>query len=406
MPPCFWRCCLTAIALLGWPSPVVLGYQPAEALADLAFLERKLTRSYRGTLQPVDWHQHFAPLRSRYLASDAELDTEDFYWQLVELLAPVVDGHFLLGQDAYSASAIADKYQPYHVKPLCQTQLPANSVHQIPAPHSERVIAFVRAKEALRLGGLSGGDEACLVKIPQQARQKPVPRQNTTHRLLPQWEYVRLGKLSTDSRDYEQLVNNAPLRKANLVIDLRDVDGGSVIHAERFLLALGLTFPCPYAVFKVAGKTGFDAFAMGLFLPVAGQNTPEPLTAGNWAQHLLPTQHPAAGIPPFTNQIVVLVNQYCASACEGIVAMLKSYKRTTLVGRQTRGASATVGARLFALPHSKIAVGFGSRLVPFFSRSGDFQENRGYVPDVWASDVSIWAKPQIAGFLRQLANPN
>ncbi|AKT39170.1 uncharacterized protein CMC5_033170 [Chondromyces crocatus] len=87
----------------------------------------------------------------------------------------------------------------------------------------------------------------------------------------------------------------------------------------------------------------------------------------------------AAG--PLRARAVLLVDDGCASACEMLVSMARQLPSVIIAGQPTRGGMAVGEVALFQLPRSGIQVSLGTRA--FKDALGDFEEMRGFLPDVW-----------------------
>ena len=84
---------------------------------------------------------------------------------------------------------------------------------------------------------------------------------------------------------------------------------------------------------------------------------------------------------PLSGRAVFLVDAGCASACEMMLAMARQIPGVIVVGQSTRGGMAVGELALFQLRRSGVAISFGTRA--FSDPLGDFQEERGFLPDLW-----------------------
>jgi C-terminal processing protease CtpA/Prc len=84
------------------------------------------------------------------------------------------------------------------------------------------------------------------------------------------------------------------------------------------------------------------------------------------------------------SRAVFLVDAGCASACEMMIAMVRQIPGALVVGTNTHGGMSVGELAIFRLRHSGIAITFGTRA--FGDPLGDFDESRGFLPDLWIGD--------------------
>jgi len=84
---------------------------------------------------------------------------------------------------------------------------------------------------------------------------------------------------------------------------------------------------------------------------------------------------------PSENYLVVLVDNFTASAAEHFMRMLLQVENVIIIGTNTAGINTTGGVARLALPNSGISISLGTTLY----LTGDFKiaEGRGYEPDIW-----------------------
>ncbi|WP_197040963.1 S41 family peptidase [Chondromyces apiculatus] len=186
------------------------------------------------------------------------------------------------------------------------------------------------------------------------------------------------------------------------VLDLRGNGGGNYRYAEAFLLALTsepMQRLSEREVLSAAaaegransarrrlGQGGVPAAAEARFVEHIGML--EALAAelrarGAGREDVVTPGEVVRGHAegPLRGRAVLLVDGGCASACEMLVSLARQLPSTIVAGQPTRGGMAVGEVALFALPRSGIQVSFGTRA--FRDALGDFEELRGFVPDVW-----------------------
>jgi hypothetical protein len=219
------------------------------------------------------------------------------------------------------------------------------------------------------------------------------------------FESAAEGVLSELPRYAEQL-SRAPA----FVIDLRGNHGGNYELAERFLLSLA-TGPV-----RALGSREVQSFAAALGRINAAQSR---LARGDvhasartlFAEHIERLEglaeelapRPSARIElvrrgellvgraraPLAGRGVVLVDRGCASACEMFVALARQVPGLIIAGERTRGSMAVGEVALFRLPSSGVLLTLGTRAI--VDPLGDFDETRGFSPDVVLSGPDLLA---------------
>lgn len=172
-----------------------------------------------------------------------------------------------------------------------------------------------------------------------------------------------------DTTLQEYAASGAEVRDASLIIfDLRGNGGGSELYSMDWIMnfvgyspALPLAGGTRYSALRTA--TGFDSG----HIPAGTFESYQ--VAGRWIENDIP--------------IIVLVDEYVASAGESTLNYLRSMDNVVVVGSNSTGAQLCGNIMDLFLPHSGIRFRFGSGLgFQYDSSNKDF---RGYAPDIWCS---------------------
>lgn len=195
----------------------------------------------------------------------------------------------------------------------------------------------------------------------------------------------------------------AELRRAPaFVVDLRGNAGGNFRYAERFLMALTdepVRRLDEREVLSVAAAEGRANSARRRLLRGDVPEEAEP----RFLEHIAALEALAEdlrerGAPrrdvvraggtarggaagPLRSRAVLLVDGGCASACEMLLALARQLPAAIVAGQATRGGMAVGEVALFRLSGSGILISLGTRA--FRDPLGDFEETRGFAPDVW-----------------------
>ncbi|MRG92260.1 S41 family peptidase [Polyangium spumosum] len=192
------------------------------------------------------------------------------------------------------------------------------------------------------------------------------------------------------------------LREARaFVVDLRGNRGGNYTFAERFLLALAhgpiraLETREVQSVTAALGRVNAarKRLARGDVPPAARRMFLEHITLLERLAEDVLARGPSrveivregeilrgAAPRPLAGRGVVLVDRGCASACEMFVALARQVPGLLVAGERTRGSMAVGEVASFLLPRSRLTVTLGTRAV--VDPLGDFDETRGFVPDL------------------------
>ncbi len=190
-------------------------------------------------------------------------------------------------------------------------------------------------------------------------------------------------------------------KERSFVVDLRGNRGGNYAFAERFLLALAsgpIHALGTREVQSVAAALGrvnaarrrlarghVPEAARPMFLAHIAllERLAEELAARAASRIEIVRRgeilHGAAP-GPLLGRGVLLVDRGCASACEMFVALARQVPGLLVAGERTRGSMAVGEVASFLLPRSRLGVTFGTRAV--VDPLGDFDETRGFVPDL------------------------
>lgn len=222
------------------------------------------------------------------------------------------------------------------------------------------------------------------------------------------FESAAEGALSTLPR-YAEHLSRAPA----FVIDLRGNHGGNYDLAERFLLSLAagpVRALGSREVQSLAAAVGrinaarsrlargdVDASARSLFIEHIErlEGLADELAARPSARLELVRRgellvgHARA---PLAGRGIVLVDRGCASACEMFVALARQVPGLIIAGERTRGSMAVGEIALFRLPSSGVLLSLGTRAI--VDPLGDFDETRGFSPDVVLSGPDLLAEAQ------------
>jgi hypothetical protein len=193
------------------------------------------------------------------------------------------------------------------------------------------------------------------------------------------------------------------LRRAPaFVVDLRGNPGGNYLYAERFVLALTDATLLRLDEREVVSVAAAEGRANSVRRRLARGDVPEQavprfreqldilersagaLRAHGAARAEIETRGDsvrgrAAG--PLLSRAVLLVDGGCASACEMLLALARQIPGVLVAGQNTRGGMSVGELALFQLARSGVTVSLGTRA--FRDPLGDFDEARGFAPDVW-----------------------
>lgn len=168
---------------------------------------------------------------------------------------------------------------------------------------------------------------------------------------------------------FEYAASGSELRDASLIIfDIRGNGGGSELYSMEWVTNfIGYSSSLPiaggtrYSTLRTA--TGFDdgSVTAGTFESYS--------VSGRWIENDIP--------------IIVLVDEYVASAGESTLNYLRSMDNVIVVGSNTAGAQLCGNVMGFTLPNSGTFFCFGSGLsFQYDTTNKDF---RGYEPDIWCN---------------------
>ena len=167
----------------------------------------------------------------------------------------------------------------------------------------------------------------------------------------------------------EYSASGSQVRDASLIIfDLRGNGGGSELYSMDWIMnfigygpSLPLAGSTRYSTLRTA--TGFDdgRIAAGTFESYSQR--------GRWIANNIP--------------IVVLVDEYVASAGESTLNYLRSMDNVIVVGSNTTGAQLCGNVMDLSLPNSGTHFRFGSGLG--FQYNTENKDFRGYEPDIWCN---------------------
>lgn len=380
-----------------------------EALFDLSYLSQRIEDRYLVTSKissRIDSVRKDLSTRP----SHSIVSSEYLYDLLLSLVSNTVDGHFLLGKPYGDILNASERSLPYSLsnkcRPIKSDGLEIYTLPTVSHRMSYNQYVFLRSDEVFDYFGMNAILRGCLKKVVSNefVRRK---KSNYLEQLSDEWVFVRFGDLTNDMDKYKYLMDAATRSgKKNMIFDLRDLLGGSVSGIEAFLEKIGLKFTCPYTTVIRSKSDNFE-FDENIFNYARYTSLPNyrsRLKSTLLQSHLFSSVFSSNSSNIFGSKLIVLVNQYCASACEGALAMLKSYPRTLVVGRNTRGSALAMEPTIFTLPYSKIKVGVSNHFVPFFKMNTNFMENRGFVPDVWVDDIGQWTSQRALDFVRDYFN--
>ncbi|MEO7162121.1 MAG: S41 family peptidase, partial [Bdellovibrionia bacterium] len=135
--------------------------------------------------------------------------------------------------------------------------------------------------------------------------------------------------------------------------------------------------------FEAATKNGFDSekeIARRTYETLIGQTKQQQrLSSPFYADILVPTQiQPHSELTTKFN-VVLLVNEMCASMCDIFTAILKDNQLATVVGSKTMGAGGNVTSH-YQAPNSHLDINQTESLI--LRADGSYIENNGIEPDV------------------------
>jgi carboxyl-terminal processing protease len=190
-------------------------------------------------------------------------------------------------------------------------------------------------------------------------------RPSVTSRTLPSGVgYVRLTEFSEWLRRDLLAAINALKHTPALILDLRGNRGGSAAMANTLI---GAFFREPTVVGKAVTRTGAPVtLAFGLVQAIP-----------------LERRIPGRG-DAYTGKVLVLVDEFSASASEAVASGLQSTRRATIVGQTT------CGCLLAFLGYAQLNRGaeLAYSEVGYLNNNGQFIEGKGVEPDI-SIDVSV-----------------
>jgi hypothetical protein len=195
----------------------------------------------------------------------------------------------------------------------------------------------------------------------------------------------------------------ARLRRASgFVVDLRGNGGGNYSFAEAFLLALTDRELMRLEEREVVSVAAAEGRANAVRRRMVSGNVPE-AALPHFTRHLEALEAEASALRergaartelhtrgasvrghapgPLRARGVLLVDGGCASACEMLVSLARQVPGLVVAGQNTRGGMAVGEVALYRLPSSGVVISLGTRA--FRDPLGDFDETRGFLPDVW-----------------------
>ncbi len=183
--------------------------------------------------------------------------------------------------------------------------------------------------------------------------------------------YISLRSCSNYYRDIleEYAASGSDARDASLIVfDIRGNSGGSELYSTNWIVnfigygpSLPLAGGTRYSKLRTA--TGFDNgnIAAGTFESYR--------VSGRWIENDIP--------------IIVLVDEYVASAGESTLNYLRAMDNVIVVGSNTTGAQLCGNVMGLTLPNSGTHFSFGSGIgFQYDTTNKDF---RGYEPDIWCN---------------------
>ena len=168
---------------------------------------------------------------------------------------------------------------------------------------------------------------------------------------------------------FEYAASGADVRDASLIIfDIRGNGGGSELYSMDWVMnfigyspALPLAGGTRYSTLRTATRFDNGQVAPGTFERYQ--------TSGRWVENHIP--------------ILVLVDEYVASAGESTLNYLRAMDNVTVIGSNTTGAQLCGNVMDLFLPHSGTHFRFGSGIgFQYDTSNKDF---RGYEPDIWCN---------------------
>lgn len=414
----------------------------AGAMADLAVLERVVTRGWAGyevrRAGGVDFAAAFAALR-RFVGGAAEpISVEIFRDRVVDALRPANDGHFALfgftetgghsGRrslsapgDTYTADLALDDESTILEGPHAGGKLVVCVGHATGALFRpslsarlgrERRPIVVSATPPPPLRCVIDSPGARPIEIPMRKlrlREPPdkAPREpafERTHGVVPRLRVRTFW--GAKHKELTSFVASAPdvRRSPAATIDLRGNEGGADAYAVDWLAGLTQGPLVGYRMSRLDSEVTRQgivnentcALAEGIADDEARRDVEERLAYGNrvvaeaeregkpvhaWIERQRSAEGKAPS--PYAAPLVVLVDRACASACESFVLHARQLPRAIVVGESTAGVGAFAEVLVYRLPATGLGVSAGMKRFAPPPIGADFEESRGYAPDLY-----------------------
>lgn len=413
----------------------------AGAMADLAVLERVVTRGWAGyevrRAGGVDFAGAFGALRRFVEGSPATISVEIFRDRVVEALRPANDGHLALfgftaagghsarrsmtvRADTFTAALALDDEGtivegPHRGAKLVSCVGHATSELFRPSLSSrlarERRPIVVSATPPPPLRCVIGSPDARPIEIPMRKlrlREPPdAPREPAFERTQDVVPRLRLRTFwGAKHKELTSFVASAPdvRRSPASMIDLRGNEGGSDSYAVEWLAGLTQGPLVGYRMSRLDSEVTRQgivnentcALAEGIADDEARRDVEERLAYGNrvvaeaergakpvyaWIERQRSAEGKAPS--PLAAPLVVLVDRGCASACESFVLHARQLPRAIVVGESTAGVGAFAEVLVYRLPATGLGVSAGMKRFAPPPIGADFEESRGFGPDLY-----------------------
>lgn len=392
--------------------PTSASVSRADIDRDVAFLEIALHGSYggydRAESAGFSWSGTFAALRS----SEA-MPIDQWQARLVGAFAPLNDGHFAISriddQGRYT------NWKDTIPKELFRFEAAADCASATDlSPYFEN---GALVQKAIRYSSTQPADDNCtwsaVSTIRVQRASEPTARAlGGDVYLVNAHDFQSLRRDTAIWDTFRASLASVRTAKA-VVVDLRGNTGGD---DQEFYLWLNelygrllptavyerLTSPWTHVNFvnyfgeELARGHGDASWQEQMkswrsaSLDILAQVTQESLDQRDWDtwDRAAIVQEPSPS-SPFSGQVVVLVDRYCASACELAVKTLRTIDGTTIVGEYTAGTAAIGNNGFRRLPGSNLKIQWGNWFERDLSVDSDnFREGQGFAPAVWLAPGS------------------
>ncbi len=438
---------LIVVRLGDWTTPLAREITREDALADWDVVERIVRTGYVGydyfRQRGTDWDAQFARGRASLAAHASPISGCEFAWTVHSLFRSVSDEHLSVMNAGRCGGAPTPRPRPLASDAWFGLDKDARVLDAAPAaaPIGSRLLDCAGrdvAKDlhfaARKIGDhwqfgrriiymTKTGREAltCRFQTPDgrvTAATMAMDWLNDKDREPPKTIGVALGgtvylRLGTSSPKEEEGVStlldsaDAAASARAIIADLRGNGGGFPLYFDTWASGLFRGVRSIGGVVRLTSETTqqaeFNLITNILARGIGGPRV-EAFISGEAAEGLVslieaeaasggaswrdveesPLNLTGRADRPFAGKMLLIVDRGCASACEEAVETARDVFDAVVVGTNTWGVHAFLEPYPYRLPKSGLVVRAASKMQdPAWLDSGEFREERGFVPDVW-----------------------